>query len=42
MSNTVVQTSVRAARNLAGTDLGYTDYREITQDQVNTVRGRHR
>ena len=27
---------------LAGTDLGYTDWLEITQEQVNTLRRRHR
>jgi acyl dehydratase len=34
MSNTVV--NFEDLPNLVGKDLGYTDYREITQDQINT------
>ena len=34
MSNTVV--SFEELPNLVGKDLGYTDYREITQNQINT------
>jgi acyl dehydratase len=34
MSNTVV--NFEDLPNLVGKDLGYTDYREVTQDQINT------